>query len=643
MTVKSPVDALATVRTRHDRIDLVLTDLHMPEMNGIELQRQIEEEFKHLPVIIMSSDDRESVILESLASGAVFYIVKPINPDDLKNVWQYAITSKKGKSLYIEDIGSIQFGGSLAHEDISSASSVNEERHVKKKDHKRKAIKKGKDYMEGENSVAPKKAKVVWTNSLHNRFLQAIKLISLEKAVPKKILECMNVPGLTRENVASHLQKYRLFLKRVAEKGIIVTTKNFSSRNVMSSTFAKSGQSSLQLKHAQQDNKQFQGRQPTRTSFQLAGYGGSTSALNGGNIGSRQGYVSQLGLQLGNEANLYQPNFGTTNPLGQANLPTFGMGSNDFGNNLFSLGGMPGGLLNGTNPMQMYPQQSQARPDMNFGTPGIINLPPNYAGMSITDDMELSPIGQMALDGNFLNAGCGLINPAHNDNMNIGPAGSATFGYFPPGESSSTEFDRANYPFQPAFASVNQQESTPILPPLQQYGLGRNNGQNNFTSDLMNNASVFGNPQQLREGNISDILSGTTNCLFPYQQQGSEGGPNPNFPTRSNFAEMNPPGNLSLNLDFSSAFGVEENDPRLNNEPTLDQLQEIEEAMNPDLENGNNPMDDYFPMFNENLDQQQGNEGQVNSELNYLLMDTALSGNQEWDEFLNSLFKDHPF
>ncbi|KAJ0098987.1 hypothetical protein Patl1_20064 [Pistacia atlantica] len=426
LTVKSPVDALATVRARHD---------------------------------LMSSDDRESVILESLASGAVFYIVKPINPDDLKNVWQYAITSKK-------------------------------------------------------------------------------------EAVPKKILECMNVPGLTRENVASHLQKYRLFLKRVAEKGIIVTTKNFSSRNVMEAV---------------------------------------PQALNGGNIGSSQGYVSQLGLQLGNQANLYQPNFGTTNPLGQANLPTFGMGSNDFGNNLFSLGGMPGGLLNGTNPMQMYPRQSQARPDMNFGTPGIINnLPPNYAGMSITDYMELSPIGQMALDSNFVNAGCGLINPAHNDNMNIGPAGSATFGYFPPGESSSTEFDSANYPFQPAFASVNQQESTPILPPLQQYGLGRNDGQNNFTSDLMNNASVFGNPQELREGNISDILSGTTNCLFPYQ------------------------------------------------------LQEIEEAMNPDLENGSNPMDDYFPNNKET-------KAKVNSELNYLLMDTALSGNQEWDEFLNSLFKDHPF
>lgn len=35
-------------------------------------------------------------------------------------------------------------------------------------------------------------------------------------AVPKRILEIMNVGGLTRENVASHLQKYRLYLKRVA-------------------------------------------------------------------------------------------------------------------------------------------------------------------------------------------------------------------------------------------------------------------------------------------------------------------------------------------------------------------------------------------------------------------------------------------
>ena len=38
----------------------------------------------------------------------------------------------------------------------------------------------------------------------------------VKNAVPKTILQLMNVEGMTRENVASHLQKYRLYLKRMA-------------------------------------------------------------------------------------------------------------------------------------------------------------------------------------------------------------------------------------------------------------------------------------------------------------------------------------------------------------------------------------------------------------------------------------------
>lgn len=38
----------------------------------------------------------------------------------------------------------------------------------------------------------------------------------ISQAVPKAILALMNVEGMTRENVASHLQKYRIWLKRLA-------------------------------------------------------------------------------------------------------------------------------------------------------------------------------------------------------------------------------------------------------------------------------------------------------------------------------------------------------------------------------------------------------------------------------------------
>ncbi|GAB2288648.1 hypothetical protein Dimus_022971 [Dionaea muscipula] len=68
-----------------------------------------------------------------------------------------------------------------------------------------------------ENGVsrAVKRPRLVWTPQLHKRFVDVIEQLGVDKAVPKTIMEMMNVEGLTRENVASHLQKYRLYLKRV--------------------------------------------------------------------------------------------------------------------------------------------------------------------------------------------------------------------------------------------------------------------------------------------------------------------------------------------------------------------------------------------------------------------------------------------
>ncbi|KAH7373306.1 hypothetical protein KP509_17G049600 [Ceratopteris richardii] len=60
-----------------------------------------------------------------------------------------------------------------------------------------------------------KKPRLVWTPQLHKRFVDAVAQLGIKHAVPKTIMQLMNVDGLTRENVASHLQKYRLYLKRM--------------------------------------------------------------------------------------------------------------------------------------------------------------------------------------------------------------------------------------------------------------------------------------------------------------------------------------------------------------------------------------------------------------------------------------------
>ena len=65
-------------------------------------------------------------------------------------------------------------------------------------------------------SRTSKKPRLVWTPELHMRFMNAVNHLGIMHAVPKTILQLMNVDGMTRENVASHLQKYRLYLKRLA-------------------------------------------------------------------------------------------------------------------------------------------------------------------------------------------------------------------------------------------------------------------------------------------------------------------------------------------------------------------------------------------------------------------------------------------
>ncbi|KAK9070359.1 hypothetical protein SSX86_010761 [Deinandra increscens subsp. villosa] len=62
-----------------------------------------------------------------------------------------------------------------------------------------------------------KKTKVIWTKDLHNKFLEAIGKLGIDNAVPKKIIELMKVEGLTRDHVASHLQKYRMLSKKIAQ------------------------------------------------------------------------------------------------------------------------------------------------------------------------------------------------------------------------------------------------------------------------------------------------------------------------------------------------------------------------------------------------------------------------------------------
>jgi CheY-like chemotaxis protein len=76
-------EALAVLKTCDNYIDMVLLDLHMPEMDGTDVLRAIKGEIKpDIPVLIITVNGLDEKTL--LEMGADDFVLKPFNLDDLK-------------------------------------------------------------------------------------------------------------------------------------------------------------------------------------------------------------------------------------------------------------------------------------------------------------------------------------------------------------------------------------------------------------------------------------------------------------------------------------------------------------------------------------------------------------------------------
>jgi len=77
------VDALKKMTT--DKVDLVITDINMPMMDGLKLVSHIRgnPRTKKLPIVIVTTEGADADRKRGLALGADAYIPKPIQPSDL--------------------------------------------------------------------------------------------------------------------------------------------------------------------------------------------------------------------------------------------------------------------------------------------------------------------------------------------------------------------------------------------------------------------------------------------------------------------------------------------------------------------------------------------------------------------------------
>lgn len=76
-------DALA--KGKSQKVDLVITDLNMPEMDGITLVKQLRalDNYKFTPILLLTTESQDAKKQEGKAAGATGWMVKPFNPEQL--------------------------------------------------------------------------------------------------------------------------------------------------------------------------------------------------------------------------------------------------------------------------------------------------------------------------------------------------------------------------------------------------------------------------------------------------------------------------------------------------------------------------------------------------------------------------------
>jgi DNA-binding NtrC family response regulator len=92
----SGVDALLAIEARVP--DLVLSDLRMPRMDGLELLAHVKERWSDLPVILVTVEHDVATVVEALRQGAVNYLVKPVSPPVLMTAVRKALLTPTVRS-----------------------------------------------------------------------------------------------------------------------------------------------------------------------------------------------------------------------------------------------------------------------------------------------------------------------------------------------------------------------------------------------------------------------------------------------------------------------------------------------------------------------------------------------------------------
>uniref|UniRef100_A0ACD5Z8D1 Uncharacterized protein n=1 Tax=Avena sativa TaxID=4498 RepID=A0ACD5Z8D1_AVESA len=166
---------------------------------------------------VFSADGDNTTVNKGITHGACGYLVKPVRITELRNIWQHVIRKNLGAMS-----NNNRDNDDPDQRVVPPVIVLGERGGAKGK----KCSKKNKNDGHGSDEnketmhvhTTQRKPRVSWTGELQRRFMKVVnRLGGADKAYPKTILQMMEVDDLTRGSVASHLQNYRMNLKKAAD------------------------------------------------------------------------------------------------------------------------------------------------------------------------------------------------------------------------------------------------------------------------------------------------------------------------------------------------------------------------------------------------------------------------------------------
>jgi len=81
----------------HQKIDLIITDITMPGLDGLYMIEQIKKKYSKIPVIILSARTQPHYFLKSIALEVEGYLQKPVDIDNMFELLETIVTQKQNK------------------------------------------------------------------------------------------------------------------------------------------------------------------------------------------------------------------------------------------------------------------------------------------------------------------------------------------------------------------------------------------------------------------------------------------------------------------------------------------------------------------------------------------------------------------